>query len=121
MPEEEINRYNETELIAGSIIMLGIDGVCFIIDWTGVGLAIAPIIQAGGTGALTMWAWRKGDTQALKMGRQVAKYASNALPLLPTLTLMFLIEAYMHNHPEKFAAAEKLAGATTKPKPTIAK
>jgi hypothetical protein len=53
----------------------------------------------------------KGDKNALKLGRQIAKYAANLLPFLPTLTPVFFIEAYIHNHPEKFALAAKIMAA----------
>jgi len=113
---EEHNKYKEVELILGNFVTISIDAICFILDWTGVGDIITPFIQGAGTACLSWWAWRKGDKASLKLGRQVTKYAVNALPWLPTLTAMFNIEAYIHNHPEKFAAVQKITQTeTTKP------
>ncbi|MDI6733952.1 MAG: hypothetical protein QMD50_00455 [Patescibacteria group bacterium] len=108
---EEHNKYKEVEMLFGCLFTLSVDGVCFILDWTGIGDIITPFIQSAGTACLSLWAWRKGDKASLKFGRQAAKYASNALPWIPTLTAMFIIETYMHNHPEKFALAEKTINA----------
>ncbi|MEK7629967.1 MAG: hypothetical protein AAB432_01105 [Patescibacteria group bacterium] len=108
---EEINKYKEAELIIGSFAFLFIDGVCFLIDWTGIGLAISPVIQGFGTAAQTFWAWKKGDKTALKFSRQAIKYALNILPLLPTLTIVFLVQAFVHNNPKIAEAGGKLAGS----------
>ena len=110
---DEHSKYTETEYIIGFVFFFGTDVVCAVIDTTGVGAAIAPVIQMGGTFAQTLWAWGKGDKNAVKTGRQIAKYASNALPWVPTLTVMFLAEAYIHNHPERFATLQKLEGAAS--------
>ncbi|MFH1192965.1 MAG: hypothetical protein V1656_01450 [Candidatus Jorgensenbacteria bacterium] len=107
--EKELNKFNEVELLLGGLFTLGVDGVCFLIDWTGVGLAIAPIIQGFATFSMWLWARSKGDPGALKTGRQVAKYAANALPLLPTTFIAFAVETYLHNHPDKFTAVQKVA------------
>ncbi|MDI6820616.1 MAG: hypothetical protein QMD65_00345 [Patescibacteria group bacterium] len=120
--DQEHNKYKEVELILGSMVTISIDGVCFILDFTGIGDIITPFIQSAGTACLSLWAWRKGDKASLKLGRQATKYASNALPWLPTLTAMFLIEAYMHNHPEKFALAQKaMSAGSGKPAVTAVK
>lgn len=106
---EEHKKFNEAEMLLGGFFTLGVDSVCFLIDWTGVGLAIAPIIQSFTT--FTMWWWfkTKGDPNTLKTGRQVAKYAANFLPLIPTTFTAFAVEVYIHNHPERFAAIQKVA------------
>ncbi len=94
------NKYLEAELIIGGLFFLTIDGVCALIDVTGVGLAIAPVIQAAGTGAMTFWGYMKRDSAALKTSHQITKYALNLLPLLPTLFTSFVIQTYIHNHPK---------------------
>jgi hypothetical protein len=99
---EEINRFNEAEILVGGFFLLGIDLICILIDITGVGMAVAPFLQAPGTFFSSMWLKSKGDSGNMKLGRQITKYASNALPVVPTLFLSFLIETYIHNHPERF-------------------
>jgi hypothetical protein len=108
---EEHKKYNEAELIVGGLIFFALDGICFALDWTGAGAFITPIIQSAGTFAMNVVALLKGDKNALKLGRQLVKYAINFLPFLPTLTTVFFIEAYIHNHPEKFALATKVMAA----------
>lgn len=104
----EINKFSEAEIILGSFYTLGIDLPCLLIDLTGVGLAIAPIIQGGVS--FSMWAWfsSKGDTNYGKFGRQVVKLVANVLPLAPTTFIVFLIEVFIHNHPR----AAQLTGQT---------
>lgn len=110
--EEEVNAVTESETIVWLLFLLGIDGICIIIDITGVGMAVAPFVQGAGTFSSTLWFDKaKGDKGATKLQRQLIKYISNVAPLLPTLSIVFLIERYMHNHPEKF---EKLNEALDK-------
>jgi hypothetical protein len=110
--EEEVNQVTESETIVWLLFLLGVDGVCIILDLTGVGIAVAPFVQGAGTFCSTLWFDKaKGDKGATKLQRQLIKYISNVAPLLPTLSIVFLIERYMHNHPEKF---EKLNEALDK-------
>lgn len=112
--EEEINKFTEAEMLLGIFFFGGIDGLAILIDLTGVGLAIAPVLQSFGTLTATLWLWSKGDKNTVKFGRQVAKYAANALPLAPTLTIAFIIEAQMHNHPKLKAVAGGKIGEVAK-------
>ncbi len=107
--DQEHKKFNEAEMLVGGFFTLGVDGVCTLIDLTGVGLAISPIIQ--GFTTFTMWWWfkSKGDPNASKIGRQITKYLANLLPLIPTTFTAFAIEVYIHNHPERFAALQKIA------------
>lgn len=82
------------------VITIPVDVVSFLIDWTGVGLFLAPILQGAAMFATWFWLHSKGDKSSLKFGRQLGRYVSNILPLLPTVTIVFLIEVYLHNHPE---------------------
>lgn len=109
--DQELNKFSEVEILIGSCFAITIDSICFLIDWTGVGLAIAPFLQSGAMFILTMWSWSKGDTASLRMGRQIVKHASNWLPLIPTVLTVFLIEVYLHNHPKVAGAAGKALGS----------
>jgi len=95
--DEEFKKYGIVEMIIGGLGFLFIDIICIVIDLTGVGLAIAPIIQSFGTFTMNWWAWKKDDKDALKLGKQIAKYAANLLPIIPTLTIVFLATALIHN------------------------
>ena len=110
---EELNTFSEVEILIGSCFALTVDAICFFIDWTGVGLAIAPFLQSGAMFILTMWSWSKGDTASLRTGRQIAKHLSNWLPLIPTVLAVFLIEVYLHNHPKAAGSVTKALGSKT--------
>mgnify|MGYP001600628002 CR=1 FL=1 len=105
-----------SEMLLGTLFTLGVDIIAALIDLTGIGVAIAPVIQSFATFSLTMWFRSKGDPNATKLGKQLVRYALNLLPVSPliittfTTTIPFLIMVYIHNHPERFAAIEKLAG-----------
>ncbi|MFH1161700.1 MAG: hypothetical protein V1696_00245 [Candidatus Jorgensenbacteria bacterium] len=111
---EEHNKFTEVEILLGGFFTLAVDGVCILIDITGIGaVLIAPIVQGFTTFVLWLWFKSKGDPGAMKMGRQIVKYAANFLPITPVLitalttSIPFFIEVFIHNHPEKFAAAMK--------------
>lgn len=102
--------YTTVELILGIMFFGTIDLIALIIDLTGVGMAIAPFIQAGGNGVMYYWSWTKGDAAALRLGRMLTKLSVNIIPFLPTLTTVFIIETWLHNHPKATAVASKVAG-----------
>jgi len=106
--EDQRNDVSQAETIVWLAFLIGFDGICVILDLTGVGMGIAPFLQGVGTFSSGMWFQKaKGDKNAMKMQRQLIKYISNVAPFLPTLSIAFVIEAYMHNHPEKFEKLEK--------------
>lgn len=105
------NRFTEAELIIGSFAFLGVDVISLALDLTGVGAAIAPVLQGAATFLIEWWVKSKsGSWGGLDLNR-VMKYLSNTLPLLPTTFTIFLVSAIKHNHPEKFGALEKIGGA----------
>ncbi len=107
------NPYNEVELLIGYFFFGGVDLICFLLDFTGVGDFLTPFIQGFATFTMTMWARSKGDANAVKMGRQLVKYGSNIIPWLPTTLAAFAIESYLHNHPKAAGVAAKTAGPAT--------
>lgn len=112
--EEEINKFNAAEIVVGSMAGLFIDAICFLIDLTGIGLGIAPFIQSFAMFGFSWWLKSKGSSSAFKLNRQIARQLSNLLPLIPTVTVVFGIDVFMHNHPEKFAAAVAVAEKISK-------
>lgn len=103
---EQENKFNEAEIVVGVCFMLFIDILAIIIDATGVGLIIAPFLQSSANVVSGFWLRAKGDASALKAGRLLGKMATNAIPLLPTNTIVFSMEVFLHNHPK----AGKLVG-----------
>ncbi len=111
---EEHNKFTEVEILLGGLFTLGVDGVCILIDITGIGaVLVAPVVQWFTTFVLWLRFRSKGDPGAMKMGRQIFKYAIQLLPVTPiiitafTTSIPFFIEVFIHNHPEKFAAVMK--------------
>lgn len=112
---EEHKKFEASEIVIGTLFFLGIDGVCILIDVTGIGLIIAPVLQGFATFAITMWFKSKGDPNATKLGKTILKYALNLLPVTPviitafTVTIPFIVEVIIHNNPKLAAVAEKAA------------
>lgn len=112
--EEEVNKFTEAELVVYGMLALGVDGICALLDVLVIGLVISPIIQGAASFGTSLLLKNKGDDGAFGFGRQLAKQASNLLPVLPTVFTLLMIEAYIHNNPRKFgalAAAGKLGKA----------
>src|SRR3989344_7083400 len=107
---DELNKFSMGEIILGGFFLFAIDVVCAFLDFLGIGLVIAPILQAGGSFATTLWLRAKGDQDAIGLARQITKYAANILPILPTLTTAFIIETYIHNHPKLTAVTGSAGG-----------
>ncbi|MEK7465562.1 MAG: hypothetical protein AAB631_02180 [Patescibacteria group bacterium] len=112
---DEHKKFGAGEIIIGTFFALGVDGISILIDITGVGVIIAPVIQGFATFAITMWFRSKGDPNATKLGKQILKYGLNLLPVTPiiitafTITIPFLIEVFIHNNPKLAAITEKVA------------
>ena len=73
---DEHKKFGAGEIIIGTFFALGVDGISILIDITGVGVIIAPVIQGFATFAITMWFRSKGDPNATKLGKQILKYSS---------------------------------------------
>ena len=87
-----------------------IDGIAILLDLTGVGMAIAPVLQSFAMGAMIFWFWTRGNKQAIQLGRVVAKFAATAIPIVPTNLIIFAVSSYYHNHTEKAGLMRKLIG-----------
>ncbi len=110
---EVTNKFELSEIVVGTIYTFTTDGLCALLDiFTLESFAVASwVIRNGVAGTIWMWFYAKKDPHVKKAGRLIFKGFANATPLFIN-TIMFLIEVYIHNHPEKFAALEKVAGAT---------
>lgn len=97
--EKDIKKYTKTEIFLGSIFFLTIDIICGILDFITFA-TISTIIQFIGMSIINIWAILKKDKESLKLGTQMLKYFFQVLPILPTLTTIFLISAILHNKKE---------------------
>jgi len=97
----------ESEMVVGGLFALGVDGICAVIDFTGVGAAVSPVIQGFAIFAIDRWVESKGG-EALGLGKQFAQYAAGIIPLVPTITGTFAIRVFLHNHPTITEAAGKV-------------
>ena len=108
------DNFTMAEMALGIMYTLTTDTICLILDYTVIGAFISPAIRNGV--AFTIWLWlkSKNDPHVKKMGRWIARGAGNFVPWIPLFinTFMFIADVYIHNHPEKFAIVEKVAGAT---------
>ena len=108
MNESGVNKITESEtLVFTLLLVLPVDIMGFFIDWTGIGLIFVPFIK-GAASAITYFFF-KGKGGGAGASKQAAKLFGkyigvNAIPLWPTTTTLFLLDVYMHNHPEKFKA-----------------
>lgn len=94
----ENKKFSTIEIILGCCFTLFTDTICLLIDLTGVGLVISPIIQGSTTLATSWWLKSKGNQHAFKLNRQLAKQIANFLPVLPTNTTVFAVEIWLHNN-----------------------
>lgn len=106
--ETEKKKIIEAEMIIGNGFCLAIDGVCALIDFSGIGLFLSPVIQSFGIFVIDQWVGSKGGGTP-GLGKKIAKYASGILPVLPTTTAVFNIEVFLHNHENVLGAVETVA------------
>jgi|GEM_PF-1841134 hypothetical protein len=108
-------------LIGVFLLAVPVDIICIVLDLTGVGLVVAPFLQSFALLCVRWWFKMKGDPNALRLNiKQIARYLSNVLPLVPTVTIVFLIDVYIHNHPEKFGSIQAV-GSLGKADVSVAK
>lgn len=88
------------EIIFYSLFALFIDGLCFLLDLTVVGLIIAPIIQGLATFGFSVILKNKGDSTAISFKKQIGPQLWNLAPALPTVFGTSLRKMITHNKPE---------------------
>ncbi len=113
---EENNKFTESELIIGGLGALFFDIVCGVIDFlsAGIGATFTWVFQLAATGAIEWWVSQKGGSLGIFDAKRLTKYASNILPVVPTVFLIFLFSTMTHNHPKITAVATKAAGPAGK-------
>jgi len=105
-----VNKFSSVEIILGSALCLLVELANLFLDLIGIGFVIMPVIKAMIWFMLTIWFMAKGDKFIYKPARAITSYVSQALPLVPTLLMSFLINVYMHNHPKAAALTGKAVG-----------
>jgi len=105
-----VNKFTAAEILLGSCLTLLVEFANWLLDLIGVGFVIMPVLKAMVWIMFTMWFIAKGDKFITKPARAITSYVSQALPIVPTLLLAFLINVYMHNHPK----IAKMAGGLGK-------
>lgn len=114
----EYQKIETSEKTIGSIFLGGIDGICALLDLTVVGAFFTPVIQGAVIFCMDQFFFKsKGGNSSAKLGKQFLKYASNIIPVLPTLVTIFWVEVSLHNNQRLIALATKAASAA--PNPTI--
>ncbi len=108
-------KFGLVEILFGTFAALGLDVIAIIADVLGVDLGW--LIQIPAWLIFTLWFHFKGCRATASLAkRYVIPILIQFLPdwILPLqLTILFLVTAYMENHPEKFGALEAVAGAAT--------
>lgn len=118
---EEDKKIGSGELLIFSFLFLFVDTLCFLLDWTIVGAGFTPVIQGFVLFFMDKFLIGKGVKAASQLGRKIAKYALQLIPILPTLVTTFLIEAYIHNNPKIAQVATKTASLAPTPAGAVAK
>jgi hypothetical protein len=107
--EENKQKFELAEIILYSLGALFIDGLCFLLDLTVIGLLIAPIIQSLATFGFAFILRGKGDKESLSLKRQIGPQTLNFLPALPTVFGSSLRRMIIHNNPKAGLMAGKIA------------
>ncbi len=104
-------KFNLVEIILGSFFALVIDALAAIADFYSLGV-LGFVVQALSWLLFTLWFTLKGvKIISSLVKRFLVPIAVQLIPFIPTMIFTFLVTVYMENHPEKFAAVEKIAGA----------
>ncbi len=94
----EDKKFGAAEMVIGGLFCFALDVGCALMDLTGVGaLSVAPAAQTFTTFGIGMWARAKDPGATISVGTEIAKYASNALPIVPTVTLIFFVTVGLQN------------------------
>lgn len=118
---EEDNKFGTGEILIFSLLFLFVDLICFLLDWTVVAAFFTPVIQGFILFFMDKMFINKGSKTASKLGKKIAKYALQLVPILPTLFGTFLVEALIHNNPKLVHTVAKAASFAPGPVGAAAK
>ena len=107
-------KFTTTEIILGSIVCIVLDVIAAIGDIFSFSI-LGDIVQWASWLVFTFWFTIKGcSVTSGLVKRYLIPLAVDLIPIFPTLIFSFLVTTYMENHPEKFAAIEKLEKVANK-------
>jgi len=113
-------KFITAEIVLGTLVAGAIDVISAIADFLGGGI-LGFIVQGLSWLMFTLWFTMKGVKLTASLAKRfLVPIAVQAVPVIPTMMITFLATVYMENHPEKFGAITKVAGAA-KGKPATAK
>lgn len=107
-------KFSMAEIILGSLVCIILDIIAAIGDVFSFSI-LGDLVQWGSWLVFTFWFTIKGCKATSSLAkRYIIPMIVQMIPIIPTLIFTFLITVYMENHPEKFAALEKLDGVGKK-------
>ncbi|MFB6212787.1 MAG: hypothetical protein ABEI53_03175 [Candidatus Magasanikbacteria bacterium] len=92
-----MSAFRISEIVIGLLFIFAIDVLSALLDLSGFLWPIATFLQGATSLATTAWLKMKGGSRATSIERQFTKQISNLLPWVPTCSLAFVIEVYIHN------------------------
>ncbi len=110
MNKKDYKKFTEAEMLIGGLGTLGVDVLCLVGDIISVGIfiAVAATIKTAVKLGIDIWLKSHGDTSTSKVGKQIATYFANILPL--ATFILFVVSVLIHNHPKLAKVAAKTAG-----------
>lgn len=113
--EEQEKKFGLVEILFGVFVTISLDIISIIADVIGVDLGW--LIQIPAWLIFVLWFYFKGCRATATLAKRfVIPILIQTLPdwLLPfQLTILFLVTAYMENHPEKFGALQAVGEAAS--------
>ena len=103
-------KFKESEIILGIFLTLFVDTFCLLFDGTGIGMLMSPFLQSVISLLMSWWLYTNGSKSSMKIGKLIGKFFLNFIPFLPTVSTVFAIEVFIHNHPKAFGKALKIGG-----------
>lgn len=107
-------KISESEIIIGTMFAFGVFVLCFIFDLFIIGMVVTPIIESFFTFGTRLFFKSKGDPHANKLGANIAQYAANLIPFIPSIVVVFIIKVYIHNHQQVAGLAVKAVSVAAK-------
>lgn len=113
-PSSGSPKFTLAEIILGSLVCIILDIIAAIGDFFSFSI-LGDLVQWASWLVFTFWFTIKGCTVTSGLvKRYLIPMLIDMIPVIPTLTPTFLVTTYMENHPEKFAALEKVEGVANK-------
>lgn len=107
-------KFTLTEIILGTLVCIILSIIAAIGDVFSFSI-LGDLVRWGSWLVFTFWFTIKGCTVTSGLVKRfLVPMLVEMIPIVPTLVVTFLVTTYMENHPEKFAALEKVEGVANK-------